>query len=75
MLVVVPVVGTVVLIPLVEEVFFDKFSFFGITNAKIPVTINTKRNATKNEITRIFLIFDMSTLHHAELHYLVKGFQ
>ena len=63
MLVVVPVVGTVVLIPSVEEVFFDRFSFFGITNTKIPVTIITKRNVTRNEITRIFLVFDISTLN------------
>ena len=63
MLDVVSVVGTMVLIPSVEGVCFDRFSFFGITNTKIPVTIITKRNVTRNEITRIFLVFDISTLN------------
>ena len=62
-LVVVTVVGTVVLIPSVEDIFFN-FSFFGITNNKIPVPIITKSNVTRNEITRIFLVFDISTLNY-----------
>ena len=73
-LVVVTVVGTVVLIPSVEDIFFD-FSFFGIPNTKIPVPIITKSNVTKNEITRIFLVFDISTLNYVFRIRLLKGFQ